>query len=260
MNMAWRDADTIIIGAGAAGLAAAHELSANNHPCTIVEARDRLGGRIYTQRTAAFPIPVELGAEFIHGESTVLFDWLRESRSLAVDAARERWSLQDGRLRRAEAQLAEMKPASVDCRIQSPTSRLPSSWIDTNAHCRHACAQVPVPWSKASTQRTPRGSVRARSARNGVVPPLRTDLRFGLRTDTMPCYRRFGRDLSPTARPSGWGLSSVRSNGAKAGSRSMPYATVRAYASGRNAPSSRFRWVFCNCPIRHRARFVSRQR
>src|SRR5512134_2348018 len=109
MSTTWAGAETIIIGAGAAGLAAAHELSANNHPCTILEARDRLGGRIYTQRTSAAEIPIELGAEFIHGESPVLFDWLRASGSLAVDVARERWNLQHGRLRRAEAHLDELR-------------------------------------------------------------------------------------------------------------------------------------------------------
>jgi len=109
MNTDWADADTIIIGAGAAGLAAAHELCVNQHRCTILEARDRLGGRIYTRRTTAADIPIELGAEFIHGQSPVLFDWLRESRSLAVDAARERWSLHRGRLRRTEHQLDELK-------------------------------------------------------------------------------------------------------------------------------------------------------
>ncbi|HKV95303.1 MAG TPA: NAD(P)/FAD-dependent oxidoreductase [Candidatus Angelobacter sp.] len=57
--------DVLIIGGGIAGLSAARRLTAANMHVTLLEARDRLGGRIWTQQTANYP--VELGAEFIHG-------------------------------------------------------------------------------------------------------------------------------------------------------------------------------------------------
>lgn len=57
--------DVIIIGAGAAGLAAAQHLKAAGVNTLVLEARHRLGGRIWTDHTYG---PVELGAEFIHGE------------------------------------------------------------------------------------------------------------------------------------------------------------------------------------------------
>lgn len=60
--------DVIIIGAGAAGLAAARDLSHKGLRLTILEARDRLGGRILTRRDPLSAVPVELGAEFVHGE------------------------------------------------------------------------------------------------------------------------------------------------------------------------------------------------
>ncbi len=41
----------IVIGAGISGLVSAHELSRAGHDVTILEARDRVGGRIYTMRT-----------------------------------------------------------------------------------------------------------------------------------------------------------------------------------------------------------------
>ncbi|NDJ60200.1 MAG: NAD(P)-binding protein [Chloroflexi bacterium] len=59
---------TLIIGAGMAGLSAAHALRSGGQPSTILEARDRVGGRIHTDRTLA-GFPVECGAEFIHGDS-----------------------------------------------------------------------------------------------------------------------------------------------------------------------------------------------
>lgn len=57
--------DVIIIGAGAAGLAAACELSAAQLKVIVLEARDRIGGRINTHFDRW---PIELGAEFVHGK------------------------------------------------------------------------------------------------------------------------------------------------------------------------------------------------
>lgn len=58
-----------MIGAGAAGLAAARDLSQAGLRVTILEARPRVGGRILTVHDARAPVPLELGAEFIHGEA-----------------------------------------------------------------------------------------------------------------------------------------------------------------------------------------------
>ena len=57
---------TLIIGAGFAGLAAARDLTDANEKIIILEARNRIGGRAYTNRDFA-DIPVEFGGEFIHG-------------------------------------------------------------------------------------------------------------------------------------------------------------------------------------------------
>lgn len=59
--------DVVIVGAGAAGLAAARLLHDAGRHVLIVEARNRTGGRIHTDRSIA-DYPVELGAEFIHGD------------------------------------------------------------------------------------------------------------------------------------------------------------------------------------------------
>jgi monoamine oxidase len=66
-----RSEHIIIIGAGAAGLMAARELARAGKRVTILEARDRCGGRIYPLPAADFGYPAEGGAEFIHGEARV---------------------------------------------------------------------------------------------------------------------------------------------------------------------------------------------
>lgn len=71
--------DVLIIGAGAAGLAAARDIAAAHLPVIVLEARDRIGGRVYTLHDAASPVPVELGAEFVHGKHPALMQVLDES-------------------------------------------------------------------------------------------------------------------------------------------------------------------------------------
>jgi monoamine oxidase len=67
--------DVIIIGGGAAGLMAAKILSASNKKILLLEARHRLGGRIFSVDNFSFP--AEGGAEFIHGHLKSTFDLLR---------------------------------------------------------------------------------------------------------------------------------------------------------------------------------------
>ncbi len=73
--------EIIIIGAGAAGLYCAKELINAGHQVTIVEARDRAGGRIYTVKDDRFPLPVELGAEFVHGYLALTKQLLKEAEA-----------------------------------------------------------------------------------------------------------------------------------------------------------------------------------
>lgn len=62
------DADVIVVGAGVSGLAAARDLRRGGRRVIVLEARDRIGGRVHTSRAWA-DLPVDLGASWIHGSS-----------------------------------------------------------------------------------------------------------------------------------------------------------------------------------------------
>ena len=56
----------IIVGAGPAGLAAARMLASHGHACVVLEARDRVGGRVHTD-SSSLSVPVDMGASIITG-------------------------------------------------------------------------------------------------------------------------------------------------------------------------------------------------
>jgi len=69
--------DVIIIGGGAAGLMAAKLLSEAGKKNLLLEARDRLGGRIHCINSLS--LSAQGGAEFIHGNLQTTFDLLKEA-------------------------------------------------------------------------------------------------------------------------------------------------------------------------------------
>lgn len=86
------NADILIIGAGAAGLMAAYELSKAGKKVIILEARDRIGGRIHTVGNSEI---MELGAEFIHGDLPVTLGLLNEAGIKYRPASASMWQYED---------------------------------------------------------------------------------------------------------------------------------------------------------------------
>jgi monoamine oxidase len=89
-------AQVVVVGAGAAGLAAARELCAAGFGTLVLEARGRVGGRIHTLHDAASPVPVELGAEFIHGKARELWEVVERAGLAACDVSERHWYLERG--------------------------------------------------------------------------------------------------------------------------------------------------------------------
>ena len=103
--------DVIVIGAGAAGLAATDELLRAGRRVLLLEARDRIGGRIWTRREPDVAVPIELGAEFIHGHAAITRTLLQHAGAPVVDASDSHWSLRDGRLTQRAGFFGEIRQA-----------------------------------------------------------------------------------------------------------------------------------------------------
>jgi monoamine oxidase len=110
------ETDILIIGAGAAGLAAARELSAANFNVIVLEARDRIGGRIHTHFDSQVSAPIELGAEFVHGKPPEILKLAERAGLKLLELPNVHWYLRHGVLSKSgefwskiEAVMAEME-------------------------------------------------------------------------------------------------------------------------------------------------------
>lgn len=93
------DLDVIVIGAGAAGITAAVALARAGLKVTILEARDRIGGRIFTLQDQRLNAPVELGAEFIHGRAPEIWTLLKKNRVRPTEVDGDTWCERNGELK-----------------------------------------------------------------------------------------------------------------------------------------------------------------
>lgn len=97
--MSTKHHEVIVVGAGAAGLACARDLARRGLDVGLVEARERVGGRIFTLHEPGEAAPVEFGAEFVHGKSPVSMRVLNEHGLSVYDVNDSHKFLQVGRMR-----------------------------------------------------------------------------------------------------------------------------------------------------------------
>lgn len=90
--------EIIVVGAGVAGLMIARELSKAGKKVTILEARNRIGGRIMPLDEAEFGYPAQGGAEFIHGKALVTKALMKEAGLTFIPEDGEIWSTRTGEL------------------------------------------------------------------------------------------------------------------------------------------------------------------
>src|SRR5258708_35491989 len=81
--------DVVIVGAGAAGLAAASALSGQGLSVLVLEARDRIGGRALTQRLEG--VDFDVGCEWLHSANRNCFVPIARSLGFRLAYERPRW-------------------------------------------------------------------------------------------------------------------------------------------------------------------------
>jgi monoamine oxidase len=99
--------EVIIIGAGVSGLEAGRALAEAGRRVVILEARDRIGGRIWTRRiplASGASLAVELGAEFIHGLPEESWSLIREANLGTYELGGTSWSYSNGRIHEGSEQ------------------------------------------------------------------------------------------------------------------------------------------------------------
>jgi monoamine oxidase len=94
--------DVLILGAGVAGLAAARELTAHGLGVIILEARNRIGGRVWTAGISGDGAPVELGAEFIHGREPHMWELIERHHLRTREMQGQLWCSEQGRIQHCE--------------------------------------------------------------------------------------------------------------------------------------------------------------
>ena len=79
-----QEPEVLVVGAGIAGLAAARALAERGVRVLVLEARDRVGGRVFTEQTAE-GVLIEHGAEFVHGRAPELWQLIEEAGAKPVE-------------------------------------------------------------------------------------------------------------------------------------------------------------------------------
>lgn len=142
-------APVVVVGAGVAGLTVARALAARGQSVTVVEARDRIGGRVWTSRV--WPdLPVDMGASWIHGTKGNPLTPLAKAAGMrsvptSYDLAAQAGDFRTADIRRAEhlldAALAEAEDQEADTSVwQAVTAS--TGWQGADARLRQHVAHL----------------------------------------------------------------------------------------------------------------------
>jgi choline dehydrogenase-like flavoprotein len=107
-----READIVVIGAGAAGIAAARRIMAANRKVIVVEATSQIGGRCQTD-VATFDVPFDRGARWMHNPETNPMIKLARAAGLEIMPAPSGQKIRIGRRNARAGEIEELLAALV---------------------------------------------------------------------------------------------------------------------------------------------------
>src|SRR5205823_9052603 len=107
-----READIVVIGAGAAGIAAARRIMAANRKVIVVEAAGQIGGRCQTD-TSSFDVPFDRGARWMHNPETNPMIKLGRAAGLEITTAPTGQKIRIGRRNARAGETEELLAALV---------------------------------------------------------------------------------------------------------------------------------------------------
>jgi monoamine oxidase len=107
-----READIVVIGAGAAGIAAARRIMAANRKVVVVEASNQIGGRCQTD-ASTFDVPFDRGARWMHNPETNPMIKLARSAGLEISTAPQGQKIRIGRRNARPGETEEFLAALV---------------------------------------------------------------------------------------------------------------------------------------------------
>jgi monoamine oxidase len=187
----------VIVGAGAAGLMAARELARAGRKVTILEARQRCGGRIHPLPASEFGYPADGGAEFVHGEAPVTRALLLQAGLSFQEIEGERWRFDGKKLAREdrhdphEAELhAKLRDLKDDLTVADFLRRHFAG--DDYAPMRHSIERMVEGYDAADPERASTLALRAEWMDGGHAPQARIDGGYGAMIDFLAadCRRR----------------------------------------------------------------------
>ena len=224
----------VIVGAGAAGLMAARELARNGARVTLIEARERIGGRIWPLPEEEFGYRAEGGAEFIHGPAPVTRA-LAEAAGLALSSARgEAWSMRAGRLARDDDGTAlphaeELQERLAGLAADLPIARFLERYFSAARHAalRRSILRMTEGYDAADPERASTFALREEWLGGGDRQSARIRAGYGALVDVLAAEcRRHGAALHL-----GTEIAAIATGGGKVVLRTTAGAAVEADAA-----------------------------
>src|SRR5262249_45434270 len=161
------DVDVCVVGAGYAGLTAARRLTQAGKSVVVLEARDRIGGRIWTHQLDD-GAPVDRGGAWLAPNHDAIFALAREGgvATYKTHIAREHLLAGEGRLRRYRGLIPKISPAAV------------LTLVLANAKLDRMARRVPIdaPWTAKRAAEWDALSVGWFVERSGIRTTLARDL------------------------------------------------------------------------------------